>query len=60
MLVETIFAWPGMGRLVYESIFLRDYNLVMAVFLVYAIITIVSNIVTDIAYGFLDPRIRYK
>jgi peptide/nickel transport system permease protein len=60
MLVETIFAWPGMGRLVYESIFFRDYNLVMAVFLVYSIITIVSNIVTDIAYGFLDPRIRYK
>jgi ABC-type dipeptide/oligopeptide/nickel transport system permease component len=60
VLVETVFAWPGMGRLIYDSIFRRDYNVIMANFLVIAIITILLNILADIIYAYVDPRVRYQ
>ena len=58
-IVETIFAWPGMGLLAINAVLARDYNTLMATLLVGAIMVLVSNFVTDIAYAFVDPRIRY-
>ncbi len=57
---ETIFAYPGMGRLGYEAIMARDYPVVMAVGVIVAILTLLGNIVADILYAFADPRIRYR
>jgi peptide/nickel transport system permease protein len=56
---ETIFSWPGMGRLFIESAFRYDYALLMAIILIGATLTIVSNLLADIAYAYLDPRIHY-
>ena len=57
VVVETIFSWPGMGRLAVESIYARDYPTVLAVNFVVAVLVIVGNLLADVAYGFLDPRI---
>jgi peptide/nickel transport system permease protein len=57
---ETIFAYPGMGRLGYEAIMSRDYPVVMAVGTIAAILTLVGNLLADITYAMVDPRIRYK
>jgi peptide/nickel transport system permease protein len=60
VLVETVFAWPGMGRLMYEGILSRDYPVLMGIFTVVSFMVIVVNIMTDIIYGFIDPRVVYK
>lgn len=57
---ETIFAYPGMGRLGYEAIMSRDYPVVMAVGAIAAILTLLGNMIADIMYAWIDPRIRYK
>jgi peptide/nickel transport system permease protein len=57
VLTETVFAWPGIGRLMYEALLQRDYNLLLGVFLVSAIMVVVFNMLTDIAYALIDPRI---
>jgi ABC-type dipeptide/oligopeptide/nickel transport system permease component len=57
---ETVFAWPGMGRFVVQSTFNRDYPAIMAVTMIVAIMVVLSNLVTDLTYGYLDPRIRYE
>jgi len=57
---ETIFAWPGMGRLGYEAIMSRDYPVIMAVGTIIAILTLLGNLIADITYAYIDPRIRYK
>ena len=57
---ETIFAWPGMGRLGYEAIMSRDYPVIMAVGTIVAILTLLGNLIADITYAYVDPRIRYK
>ena len=59
VITEYVFALPGVGRLVVDSIFARDYPLVQGVILLIAIGFVVSNLVVDIVYGWLDPRIRY-
>jgi len=59
LLTETVFAWPGLGRLMYESIFARDYPVLMGMFIIVSTMVIVASLVTDIVYGLLDPRIRY-
>jgi ABC-type dipeptide/oligopeptide/nickel transport system permease component len=59
VITETIFAWPGVGRLLIQSINFRDYPLVQGCILLIALTYIVMNLLTDLAYGFLDPRIRY-
>jgi peptide/nickel transport system permease protein len=58
--VELIFAWPGMGRLFYQAARFRDYPIILAVLTISAALMIFSNLLADIAYGFLDPRIRYE
>ncbi len=59
VLVETVFAIPGVGRLLVTSVFAQDYVVVQSGTLVIAIIIMLSNLIVDISYGWLDPRIRY-
>jgi len=59
VITEYVFALPGVGRLVVDSIFARDYPLVQGVILLIAIGFVLSNLLVDIVYGWLDPRIRY-
>jgi peptide/nickel transport system permease protein len=58
VVTETIFAWPGVGRLLVDSIFVRDYTVVQAVVFFSAAFIVVINIVVDVTYAWLDPRIR--
>jgi peptide/nickel transport system permease protein len=60
VLTETVFAWPGIGRLTYEALTARDYPILMAMFLFVGILVVLANLVTDLAYAYLDPRIRYQ
>ncbi len=60
VVVETIFAWPGIGLLMVESIYLRDYPMIQGCILFVAIIFIFVNLMVDILYTYLDPRIRYE
>jgi peptide/nickel transport system permease protein len=57
---ETIFSWPGIGRLVFDSTLARDYPIISGVFLLVSVLVILSNFLTDVAYSFLDPRIRER
>jgi peptide/nickel transport system permease protein len=59
VLVETVFAIPGVGRLLVTSVFQQDYVVVQSGVLVISTIVIMSNLIVDISYGWLDPRIRY-
>ena len=59
VLIETIYAIPGVGRLMVSSIFGQDYVVVQAITFVIAVIVLVVNLMVDISYGWLDPRIRY-
>lgn len=58
--VELLFSWPGMGRLYYNAAVGRDYPVLMAILIIAAGLMILSNLLADIAYGVLDPRIRYE
>jgi len=58
LLTETVFSWPGMGTLVYQAILNRDYSLVTASTMVIAVFILLSNLLADIIYAFLDPRIK--
>lgn len=58
-LTETIFAWPGIGRLLLDAALKRDYPLLMAIFLLVAATVIVVNLITDLVYTLLDPRVRF-
>ncbi|ASJ74210.1 ABC transporter permease [Granulosicoccus antarcticus] len=57
VLTETVFAWPGIGRLMFEAINQRDYNVILGVFFVCAAMVLLFNLITDILYGLVDPRI---
>ena len=59
VITETVFAWPGLGRLLVSSIFALDLDLVMGIAMFIAVLVIVFNLVADLLYGLLDPRIRY-
>lgn len=59
VIVESIFAWPGLGKLLVDSIYARDYALIQACVLLFAICFVVINLLVDILYVILDPRIRY-
>ena len=60
VITETIFAWPGVGRLLVQSIGARDYPAVQGCVLLIAVTYVSTNLLVDVAYGFLDPRIRYE
>lgn len=59
VVVETVFAWPGLSRLVVTSVFARDWPMVQGAILVLALVFVLSNIIVDLSYAALDPRIRY-
>jgi len=59
VVTETVFSWPGMGRLLIDSIFARDYPTVQAAILLLAVLAFAINLLVDLTYAFLDPRIRY-
>ena len=58
VLVETVFSWPGIGRLGFEAVLARDLNLLLGILLISSVIVIVANILVDLAYAWLDPRIE--
>ena len=60
VLTETVFAWPGIGRLAVGAVFERDYPVIMGVNIIVAAIVIGANLLTDIAYSLIDPRISYR
>jgi peptide/nickel transport system permease protein len=60
MLTETVFSWPGLGRLTVFAIFNRDFILVQGVVLVLALIYVLVNLVLDMSYAFFDPRVSYE
>ena len=59
VITETVFAWPGIGRLAVTAIFQRDYPVVQAAVCVTALVFVASNLLVDLVYGWLDPRIRF-
>lgn len=60
VLVEIVFAWPGLGRLLLSSLLARDYPILLGMFLLISFAVILANLITDLAYARLDPRIRYQ
>ena len=58
VLIETVFAWPGIGRLLFDALAQRDYSLLLGTFLVTAALAIVFNVITDVVYTIVDPRIE--
>ena len=60
VITETIFAWPGIGRMFVQAMFARDYPLLMGILLLGSTMVVVFNLLADIVYGILDPRIRYE
>jgi peptide/nickel transport system permease protein len=58
VVVETVFAWPGLGQLAYQSLFARDFNLLLGIFFLSACLVVIVNIIVDVIYVLLDPRIR--
>lgn len=59
ILTETIFSWPGVGRFMYDSILFRDYPVILAGILLFSVVFVLVNLLVDVLYAFLDPRIRY-
>jgi len=57
---ETVFSWPGVGRLIYEAIMRRDYPLIQGAFLLISISVLIANFIVDFIYAYLDPRIRLR
>jgi len=60
VLTETVFAWPGLGRLTFDAIHARDYPLLMGMFVFTCILVVIGNLITDFIYSLIDPRIRYQ
>jgi peptide/nickel transport system permease protein len=60
VVTETVFTWPGVGLLVVDAVRSRDFQVVQAVVIMFAFIFIMCNLLVDILYAFLDPRIRYQ
>ena len=60
VVIETVFAWPGIGRLMYEAIIEMDYPVLMGGFIMVSLVVVIANIITDLIYLFIDPRIRFQ
>jgi peptide/nickel transport system permease protein len=60
VVVETVFAWPGLGLLAYEALFARDLNLLLGIFFASTCLVVLVNLVVDLAYSLLDPRIELR
>jgi peptide/nickel transport system permease protein len=60
ILVETVFGWPGLGRLVFDALLQRDLNLLLGILFISSIVVVIANLAVDLVYGLLDPRIVHK
>ncbi|HZI84594.1 MAG TPA: ABC transporter permease [Casimicrobiaceae bacterium] len=60
ILVETVFGWPGLGRLIFDALLQRDLNLLLGILFVSSLVVVIANLIVDLAYGLLDPRIVHK
>jgi peptide/nickel transport system permease protein len=60
VVTEIVFSWPGMGRLIFDSLMNNDYYLAMAIFLIFGVLVALFNLLAEVAYAFLDPRIRME
>jgi peptide/nickel transport system permease protein len=60
ILIETVFGWPGLGRLVFEALLQRDLNVLLGILFMSSLVVVIANIVVDIIYGLIDPRIVHK
>ncbi len=60
VIVETVFSYPGMGKLLYDSVLDNDFSVSMAILMFLAILVVVFNLLADVSYGILDPRVRYE
>lgn len=60
LVVEKLFAWPGMGRLTVDALFQHDYPVIMGANLAFALLTVLGNLAADLAYGWADPRVRFE
>jgi len=60
VIVEEVFAWPGMGRLIFRSVQVRDLAVVQAGVFIFALIVMIANLLVDLSYALLDPRINYN
>jgi peptide/nickel transport system permease protein len=60
VLIETVFGWPGLGRLVFDALLQRDLNLLLGILFVSSVVVVLMNLVVDVVYGVLDPRIAYR
>ena len=60
VVTETVFSWPGLGRFIVEAVQARDYPVLQASLLFISILVVVINLLVDIAYAFIDPRVRFR
>ena len=60
VIIETVFAWPGTGRMLVDAVLKRDYTLVQGIVLVYAVAVILMNLLVDLLYAYIDPRIKHE
>jgi len=60
ILIETVFSWPGVGRLAFEALLARDYNLMLGVFIATSTMAVAINLLTGIVYALVDPRIEME
>jgi peptide/nickel transport system permease protein len=58
VVVESVFAWPGLGQLAFQSLFARDLNLLLGIFFISSCLVVIVNIFVDVVYVLLDPRVR--
>jgi peptide/nickel transport system permease protein len=58
IIIESVFAIPGMGQLMVQAVFMRDYPVIMGNLVIVATVTLLANLFADVAYGLIDPRIR--
>jgi peptide/nickel transport system permease protein len=60
VVVETVFSWPGLGRLAYESVMARDYVVLLGILVLSSLLVILANLLVDLLHALLDPRIRVR
>jgi peptide/nickel transport system permease protein len=60
MVIETVFGWPGLGRMVVKAIFDRDFPLIQGTVMIYAFTFVMANLIVDVLYTYLNPRIRMQ
>jgi peptide/nickel transport system permease protein len=59
-LIETVFGWPGIGRLLFDSVGKRDYPVLLGVLLLVSATVVLVNLITDVVHALIDPRVRYR